>query len=134
MFTSRHHANVGVPRNPANPFYAQPTAFNPPGDDVVELGTGAAVGDPWHDGRVKIPTLRNIAKTAPYTHNGVFSDLKTVVDFYNTRDVPGAPWDPPEVDHPNIIRMNNLGKLGLTEQEVEDIVAFLHTLSDGYEP
>jgi len=134
MFTSRHHANVGVPRNPSSPFYTLPPPINPLGYNFVELGTGATVGDPWHNGRVKIPTLRNIAKTAPYMHNGVFSDLTTVVSFYNTRDVQGAPWDPPEVDHPNIIRMNNLGNLGLLEQEVEDIVAFLHTFSDGYEP
>lgn len=134
LFTSRHHANVGIPSNPYNLFYEMPRPFNPSGYDFVELGTGAVVGDPWHYGRVKIPTLRNITKTAPYMHNGVFTDLYTVVNFYNTRDVEGAPWDAPEVDHPNIIRMNNLGNLGLSDQEIEDIVAFLHTLSDGYEP
>lgn len=134
MFTSRHHANVGIPYNPSNPYYELPPSFNPLGYDFVELGTGDAVNDPWHYGRVKIPTLRNCAKTAPYMHNGVFDDLRTVVTFYNTRDMEGAPWDPPEVDHPNIIRMNNLGKLGLSEQEIEDVVAFLNTLTDGYSP
>lgn len=134
MFTSRHHANVGVPRNPSNPYYKQPVSINSLKFNFVELGTGGAVGDSWHYGRVKIPTLRNIAKTAPYMHNGVFKDLKTVVNFYNTRDVNRELWGPPEVDHPNIIRMNNLGKLGLSEQEVEDVVAYLHTLTDGYIP
>lgn len=132
MFTSRHHANVGVPRNPMNLYYWQPPSTNPERLDFIELGTGVTVHDPWHHGRVKIPTLRNIALTAPYMHNGVFPDLETVVRFYNTRDVAGMPWDPPEVDHPNIIRLNNLGNLGLTDPEILGIVAFLHTLTDGY--
>jgi cytochrome c peroxidase len=134
MFTSRHHANVGIPPNPENGFYWLPRTFNPLQLGFVDLGTGGAVSDPWHHGRVKIPTLRNVALTAPYMHNGVFGDLQTVVEFYNTRDVSGMPWDAPEVDHANIIRMFNLGNLGLTDQEIQDIVAFLHTLTDGYQP
>ena len=67
-----------------------------------------------------------------YGHNGYFKSLKDIVHFYNTRDVPGAGWPPPEVAE----NMNTaeLGNLGLTDAEEEAIVAFLGTLSDGYVP
>jgi cytochrome c peroxidase len=76
-----------------------------------------------------VPTLRNIAKTAPYMHNGVFKTLKEVVDFYNKRDV--GSFDLPEVAEN--VNKDELGNLGLTDAEVADIVAFLGTLTDGYQ-
>jgi cytochrome c peroxidase len=51
-----------------------------------------------------------------------------VVAFYNTRDV--AEWPAPEVSEN--VNMEEMGKLGLTNQELEDLVAFLRTLSDGW--
>jgi cytochrome c peroxidase len=134
MFTSRHHANVGVPRNPENPFYGMPKAFNPARSDYVDPGTGGVVGDAFHFGRVKIPTLRNVAVTAPYMHNGALADLETVVHFYNTRDVAGAGWPAPEWNVAIIKAPENLGDLGLTSEQEDDIVAFLQTLTDGYTP
>ena len=131
MFTSRHHANVGVPRDEDNRFYLNPPPFNPAGVDYLDPGTGAVVQDPFHNGRFKIPTLRNVALTAPYMHNGVFPSLTTVVHFYNTRDVPGSGWAAPEWDL-NIIRADKLGSLGLSSQEEEDVVAFLQALTDGF--
>ena len=68
--------------------------------------------------------------TSPYMHNGIFPTLTEVVDFYNTRDVPGAGWAPPEV--PETVNHDELGDLGLTEEEVDAIVAFLETCTDGY--
>lgn len=130
MFTTRHHANVGVPRNPENPYYAMPRGFNPDGFDFLDPGTGAVVGEDAHRGRFKIPTLRNVAVTAPYMHNGVIPDLATVVHFYNTRDEPDGGWAPPEWDLPSVVRLFNLGRLGLTEAEEADVVAFLHALTD----
>jgi hypothetical protein len=63
-----------------------------------------------------------------YMHNGFFKDLRDVVMFYNTRDV--APWPPPEV--PENVNTDELGDLGLTDAEVDAIVAFMLTLTDGY--
>jgi hypothetical protein len=63
-----------------------------------------------------------------YLHNGVFKSLHEVVDFYNTRDV--GDWPPPEV--PENVNSDELGDLGLSDQDVDDIVAFLNTLTDGY--
>ena len=80
-------------------------------------------------------TLRNIAVTGPYMHNGAFKTLKAVVHFYNTRDVAGAvnpetgnPWRAPEV--PETMNVDELGNLGLSDEEEDAIVAFLKTLTD----
>ena len=117
-----------MPQNPENPFYYLPKELNPDGVYFIDLGLGGELNKPSENGKFKVPSLRNIAKTAPYFHNGIFKNLRQVVVFYNTRDV--GPWAPPEV-RTNVNR-EELGDLGLTEQEVDDIVAFLQTLTDGY--
>jgi cytochrome c peroxidase len=129
LFTDFTYDNLGVPQNPENPFYYLPKNLNPNGVYFVDLGLGDILNKPSENGKFKVPSLRNVAKTAPYLHNGIFKNLRQVVVFYNTRDV--GPWPPPEV------RMNvnhdELGDLGLSEQEIDDIVAFMHTLTDGYD-
>jgi cytochrome c peroxidase len=98
------------------------------------------------DGKFKVPTLRNIARTGPYMHNGYFRTLRGVVAFYNDRDVrPRCKgeaterqalerrcWPRPELGRN--VNTEEMGRLGLTEQEIDDIVAFMETLSDGYQP
>jgi cytochrome c peroxidase len=130
VFTDFTYDNLGVPRNPENPFYYISDEFNPDGEDFIDYGLGGVLGLPEEMGKVKVPTLRNIAVTPPYMHNGAFATLHEVVDFYNTRDVPGADWPPPEV--PENVNTDELGDLGLTPTEVDAIVAFLETLTDGY--
>ncbi len=129
LFTDFTYDNLGVPQNPENPFYYLPKNLNPKGVYFVDLGLGNILNKPSENGKFKVPSLRNVAKTAPYLHNGIFKNLRQVVVFYNTRDV--GPWPPPEV------RMNvnhdELGDLGLSEQEIDDIAAFMHTLTDGYD-
>jgi cytochrome c peroxidase len=111
-----------------------PARFNPEGQAYVDLGDGPVVGNDFYDGRFKMPSLRNVALTAPYMHNGFFNELEQVVEFYNTRNTAGL-WPAPEVNK-NVI-MNPpgrpdvaLGQIGLTDAEIDDIVAFLQTLSD----
>jgi cytochrome c peroxidase len=130
LFTDFTYDNLGAPRNPENPFYTLSPELNPDGFDYVDLGLALTVKDPAENGKFRVPTLRNVALTPPYMHNGVFKTLYQVVAFYNTRDV--APWPPPEVAEN--VNDEELGNLGLTNQEVEDIVAFLETLTDGWEP
>ena len=130
LFTDFTYDNLGVPQNPENPFYYLPKEFNPDGVHFVDLGLGGELKKPSENGKFKVPSLRNIAKTAPYFHNGVFKNLRQVVVFYNTRDV--GPWAPPEV-RANVNR-KELGDLGLSERDVDDIVAFMLTLTDGYNP
>ncbi|KPL26131.1 MAG: hypothetical protein AMS23_02985, partial [Bacteroides sp. SM1_62] len=130
LFTDYTYDNLGVPRNPENPFYTLSPDLNPEGFGYIDLGLALTVNDPAENGKFRVPTLRNVALTTPYMHNGVFKTLFQVVAFYNTRDV--GPWNPPEITEN--VNDEELGNLGLTNQEVEDIVAFLLTLTDGWEP
>lgn len=149
LFTDFTFDNLGVPKNPDNPFYNMDTVFfndgtpiNPEGADWIDPGLGGFLETrpEWQDfaeenmGKHKVPTLRNVDKRPgngfpkAYMHNGVFKSLKEVVHFYNTRDVES--WPPPEV--PENVNTDELGDLGLTLEEEDAIVAFMKTLSDGY--
>ena len=146
LFTNFSHHNLGVPRNPELPYYSLPASLNPDGQNYVDYGLGDFLRSLGYkeeqatleDGKFKVPSLRNCAITPPYEHNGVFKTLREVVMFNNTRDVPGAGWPAPEVPdniHRHMPPMpRTFGQLGLTDQEVDDIVAFLETLTDGYKP
>jgi len=128
LFTDFTYDNVGIPKNPENPFYFLPPELNPDGVSWVDLGLGPVVGDPGLNGFFRVPTLRNVAVTPPYMHNGLFHTLYQAVSFYNSRDV--APWPAPEV--PTSVNRDELGDLGLTPREMESIVAFMNTLTDRY--
>ena len=62
-------------------------------------------------------------------HNSFFTDLKDAVEFYNSRDIEEK-WSTPEIAQN--VNKDELGDLKLTPQEVEDIVSFLQTLTDGW--
>jgi len=129
LFTDFTYDNIGVPKNTASPFLTQAAEFNPAGRDALDIGLGETVKERRQNGKFKVTTLRNISLTAPYMHNGVFATLEEVVDFYNTRDV-NPKWAPPEV--PENLNKEELGDLKLADNEVQDIVTFLKTLTDGY--
>jgi cytochrome c peroxidase len=113
-FTMYCYANIGVPKNPANPFYintncdSNPQGCNPLGAQFIDYGLGAnpnpapdgtrfmdaKPGDvPQFDGMFKAPSLRNTDQcpspdfVRSYMHNGVFKSLKEVVHFYNKRNI-----------------------------------------------
>jgi cytochrome c peroxidase len=156
LFMNFGYANIGVPKNPENPFYDMDEVFlddgtpiNPLGDDFIDFGLGDFLRTraEWehlageNDGKFKIPTVRNVdlrhGKGFPkaYMHNGVFRTLDEVVHFYNTRDLPSEGWPPPEV--PQNVTTGNfggvpLGDLELDLEQEKAIVAFLETLSDGF--
>lgn len=138
LFTDFSYDNVGTPRNTNNPFYRAAASVNADGAKYRDLGLGAVLKDDTQLGKVKVPTLRNVAKkpypefVKSYLHNGSFKSLKEVVAFYNRRDK-----NPEQFGKPDVIENVNreeLGKLGLTDAEEDDVVAFLETLSDGYIP
>jgi len=128
LFTDFTYDNLGTPKNPENPFYLLPPELNPDGFDFIDYGLGKTVNDPAQNGKFRVPTLRNFALTTPYMHNGVFKTLFSLLAFYNTRDV--TEWPTPEVSEN--VNVEELGNLGLTNQELEDLVAFLITLNDGW--
>ena len=88
-----------------------------------DKGFGNITGRIEDEGKFKIPSLRNIAATAPYMHDGRFATLEDVIDFYSTKI---------KLDSPNLdINILSHGKqLNLTSQQKEDLVEFLKTLTD----
>ena len=131
LFTDHTYNNDGTPKNPNNPYYTISAAFNPAGTSYIDYGLGDFINDPANYGMFKVPTLRNIAISAPYMHNGYFNTLEDVVHFYNVRDVAGSGFPAPEYA-PTIDHIET-GNLQLTAKEESDIVAFLKTLTDGYQ-
>lgn len=160
LFTSFTHRNIGVPRNPEIPdnddcnhfdlgLCSQPNITA----KVPASVTDAAAFVKTLCGSFKVPTLRNVAKTAPYMHNGVFKTLREAVAFYATRethpelwytlDEHGAPvkYDDLPVEHRGNVSSTRApfdrlpGQAPrLSESEIDDVVAFLNALSDGYQP
>jgi cytochrome c peroxidase len=142
IFADFKYDNLGIPRNPANPFYGQGKAFNPDGPDWIDAGLGGylrTVGKyrplaAANMGKHRTPTLRNVDKrpspgfVKAYMHNGYFKSLKDVVHFYNTRDVAGAGWPAPEVAAN--VNETELGDLGLSADEEDAIVEFMKALTD----
>jgi cytochrome c peroxidase len=167
LLTDFTYDNLGVPKNPENPFYRMDTEYlddgspiNPLGLDWVDPGLAGflATRTEYADkavenmGKHKVPTLRNVAKSygegfpKAYTHNGYFKSLKAIVHFYNTRDVKDVCenaftserdalrmncWPVAEVQ--DNVNTEELGNLELTDEEEDAIVAFLETLSDGFD-
>ena len=138
LFTDFTYDNIGLPRNVKIPNNPEP-----------DLGLGgrsdiAAIDPEGNEiGKHKVMSLRNIALTPPYGHNGVLESLEQVVHFYNSRDTLGTArdntdpkfgksgWPQPEV--PQNMNSSELGNLGLSPDEEKAIVAFLKTLTDDYQ-
>jgi cytochrome c peroxidase len=156
LFTDFGYDNLGVPKNPSNPFYSMPPSWNPEGPNWVDYGLGGflksagAAPESYEPemGKFKVPTLRNVdLRPSPevvkaYGHNGYFKSLEDIVFFYHWRammdggcmdgncgNMGGGMQDmfpPPEVDQ-------NRAVLSMFPRpQVDNIVAFLKTLSDGY--
>jgi cytochrome c peroxidase len=120
IFSDFSFKNIGVPSNQQLPaFFTDP--------NFVDLGLGAQSDNAMNNGEFRTSTLRNIANTAPYMHNGVFDTLREVINFYNTRDTTFS--QEPEVNQ-NVDQGGRIGELGLTDNEIDDLVVFLGALSD----
>lgn len=132
-FTNYEFHNIGVPVNAdLNAAIGRTT----PDHGLLE---NPQIDDPAQDGKFKVPTLRNVAVTGPYMHNGVFADLRTVVLFYNKynslaprRQInpeTGESWRAPEV--PGALSVDFLTEgPALDDKRVDALVAFLKTLTD----
>lgn len=150
LFTDFTYDNLGVPRNPAIPANADPNYF--------DLGLCGPFRTDLSDrtdlcGAFKVPTLRNVAVTAPYFHNGRFKTLREVVAFYVRRDTHPEEFYPRKADgtvdkfddlppqyHANVntTEVPYDRKPGqsprLNDEEIDLVVEFLDTLTDGYRP
>lgn len=100
-------------------------------NEFADKGLGEFTFDPADYGRFKIPSLRNLAFTAPYMHDGRFQTLDEVIDFYSAGPKGSATLEPIMREKANK-RLETLGHWGLdlTPQQKADLKAFLLTLSD----
>ncbi|OAN17670.1 cytochrome-c peroxidase [Photobacterium jeanii] len=104
--------------------------------DKLGINPGTPIGQHEKnaiDGAFKVPGLRNIELTGPYMHNGGMATLRQVIEFYNrggnARTLPdGTNTTAYEGDHSNLDR--DIMPLGLSEQQIDDLVAFLKALTD----
>jgi cytochrome c peroxidase len=100
-------------------------------DENLKAGLFAITQNPFDKGKFKVPTLRNIALTAPYMHDGRFKTLEEVLDHYNDHIQMSSTLDPLILEATNeLFPPAGQVKLGLTAQEKQDIIAFLKTLTD----
>jgi cytochrome c peroxidase len=90
--------------------------------EMTDEGRQMATGLPADKGKFKVPSLRNIAVTGPYMHDGRFRTLEEVIDHYN-----GGIKESSTVD-PAILTTKE--GLGLSQQDKEDLINFLKTLTD----
>jgi cytochrome c peroxidase len=156
LFTDFGYDNIGVPKNPDNPFYSMPDAWNPGGEDWIDYGLGGFLKEAGYPqavyepelGKVKVPTLRNVDLrpsvdfVKAYGHNGYFKSLEDIVFFYHWRAMMDSGmgcggmnggcegmadmFPPPEFDQ------NRATMSMFPRPQVDNIVTFLKTLSDGY--
>ncbi len=129
-FTNYEYHNIGTPENKTL------RGKNGVKDKDKGLNANKTINDEIHNGKHKVPTLRNVAVTAPYMHNGVFKDLKTVVEFYDKYNnnlriknpETKKAWDEPEIK--DNISLKELKAKELSDKKVEALVAFMKTLTD----
>ena len=150
LFTDFTYDNVGVPRNPEIAANSDPAYFDLGlcGPFRTDLANRTELC-----GAFKVPTLRNVAVTAPYFHNGRFATLRDVVAFYVRRDTNPEEWYPlasdgtvrkfddlppayrPNVNTTEVPYNRHLGDApALSQAEIDLVVEFLQTLTDGYRP
>jgi cytochrome c peroxidase len=99
---SDQYHNIGVKLDRSNP----------------DWGRFEVTGEEADRGAFKTPTLRNVAQTAPYMHDGSIATIEEVIDLYNVGGVPND-WLDPKIGMP----------LGLTDDEKADLLAFLQSLT-----
>jgi len=139
VFTDFGFAALGVPRNRDIPANTAPGYFDLGlcGPYRTDLAT-----HPEYCGMFRTPPLRNVALRQRFFHNGVFTSLEQVVEFYATRDSDPQRWyrsepydDLPAQYRKNVERRAPFGPTRrLSTEDVHAIVAFLGTLSDGWTP
>ncbi|WLT30975.1 cytochrome-c peroxidase [Geothrix sp. PMB-07] len=150
MFTDFTYDVLGVPRNPELKDNADPSYY--------DLGLAARAAGDLADrkelyGAFKVPTLRNVAIRKAYFHNGYFKTLKEAIAFYVQRDTNPEKFYPRNPDG-TVHKFNDLPAAyhanvnvtevpynrqpgdspALTDEEIDDLIAFLNTLTDGYRP
>ena len=149
MFTDYSYAAIGVPRNREIPANSNPANFDL---GICARSDHQLPASQQYCGMFKTPTLRNVATRKAFFHNGVIKSLKEAIRFYNSRDTNPELWYPTTNgvlqifdDLPVQYRMNldkqapldrrpRGSKPAMSDQDIDDLEAFLNTLTDNYHP
>lgn len=154
LFTDFGHYATGIPRNMAIPANANPSYFDlglcgpERPRPALSANVPVSVSVESFCGTFKMPSLRNVAQRQAFMHNGFFNNLRDVVSFYASRNSDPKRWygpagvanDLPIAYKANIVTdrapFNRTPSSGpaLTEREIDDVLAFLKTLSDQAPP
>jgi cytochrome c peroxidase len=148
LFTDFTYDNLGVPRNPQITRNDDPAYY-----DLGLCERADLAARPDLCGAFKVPSLRNVAKRQVFFHNGRFNTLKDAVTFYVQRDTNPEKWYPLNADgsvnkfddlperyrgNVNTVEVPYNRRPGdapaLSDAQVDDLIAFLKTLSDGFKP
>jgi cytochrome c peroxidase len=92
---------------------------------IIDEGVGGVNGINQDRGKFKVNSLRNIALTAPYMHDGRFATLRDVIQFYNN-----GIQNSPTLDNRLRVQNGQVRRMNLNGQEIDALVAFLNTLTD----
>lgn len=149
MFTDYSYEAIGVPRNSAISANRNPKHYDL---GICDRPDHPAAASQRFCGMFKTPTLRNVATRKVFFHNGQIKSLREALEFYNTRDTSPERWYPQVKgvvqkfdDLPPQFRAN-LDKQGpldgraagssppMSTQDIDDLIAFLNTLTDDYTP
>jgi cytochrome c peroxidase len=149
MFTDYSYEAIGVPRNRSIPANRDPRHYDL---GICDRADHPVPASRRFCGMFKTPTLRNVATRKAFFHNGEIRSLREALEFYNTRDTNPERWYPSA--HGVVEKFNdlppeyraNLDKQGpldgrapgssppMSEQDIDDLLAFLNTLTDDYTP
>lgn len=131
LFTNYKFENIGTPRN------LEALQARDGNTAKQDKGLGGILNDASHYGKVRVPSLRNIAVTAPYMSNGVFKKLRTVVEFYDHMGAGDRPNNPEtnqawgEMDYNSTVNYTLLQDTqALSDDKIDNLIAFLKTLTD----
>ncbi len=134
-FTDHHYYNIGVPTN------TRVRQMNALDESHRDLGLleNPVVDDPAQAGKFRVPSLRNVAVTGPYMHNGIFQELSTAIFFYGKFTLSnrqsqinpetGQPWGHSEVAETVELTLLRQGQ-PINMERAELIATFLQTLTD----
>jgi len=150
LFTDFSYDVLGVPRNPDIPANQDPAHFDL---GLCARAGGDLMGRPDLCGAFKVPSLRNVARRQVFFHNGRFKTLRDALTFYVQRDTNPEKFYPAGPDGvvrkfddlpPELHRNVNVTEApydrtrgdapALSDAEIDDLIAFLQTLDDGFEP
>jgi cytochrome c peroxidase len=130
LFTTFAYENIGLPKFADSPFYSLDKQLNPAGEAFIDHGLMKVTGNPADDGKFRVPTLRNVAKTSPYGHNGYIHRIDEFIELITGSCMREGTCKLPAAEVEANAQRVRSHQTALSRQEIADLTAFLRTLTD----